>query len=113
MFENEVLTRCAIGGTGIALGLIVCWHISPFFFFSSCRLCSWALSQTQTRPMQMDGMLNTLGIFDGAALAPAERYRDAEKNITFSEAEAVKRTGLTLEDFQGKSFLAILKRRRG
>ena len=30
-----------------------------------------------------------------------------------SEAEAVERTGLTLEDFQGKSFLAILKRRRG
>jgi citrate lyase beta subunit len=30
-----------------------------------------------------------------------------------SEAEAVARTGLTLEDFQGKSFLAILKRRRG
>jgi citrate lyase beta subunit len=29
-----------------------------------------------------------------------------------SEAEAVERTGLTLEDFQGKSFLAILKRRR-
>jgi len=28
------------------------------------------------------------------------------------EAEAVERTGLTLEDFQGKSFLAILKRRR-
>jgi len=30
-----------------------------------------------------------------------------------AEAEAVARTGLTLEDFQGKSFLAILKRRRG
>ena len=30
-----------------------------------------------------------------------------------SEAEAVQRTGLTLEDFRGKSFLAILKRRRG
>jgi citrate lyase beta subunit len=30
-----------------------------------------------------------------------------------SEADAVARTGLTLEDFQGKSFLAILKRRRG
>ena len=30
-----------------------------------------------------------------------------------SEVEAVERTGLTLEDFQGKSFLAILKRRRG
>ncbi|MEP7027892.1 MAG: phosphoenolpyruvate kinase [Candidatus Eisenbacteria bacterium] len=30
-----------------------------------------------------------------------------------SESEAVERTGLTLEDFQGKSFLAILKRRRG
>ena len=30
-----------------------------------------------------------------------------------SEAEAVERTGLTLEDFRGKSFLAILKRRRG
>ncbi len=30
-----------------------------------------------------------------------------------SEAEAVERTGLTLEDFQAKSFLAILKRRRG
>jgi len=30
-----------------------------------------------------------------------------------AEAEAVERTGLTLEDFRGKSFLAILKRRRG
>jgi citrate lyase beta subunit len=29
------------------------------------------------------------------------------------EADAVARTGLTLEDFRGKSFVAILKRRRG
>jgi hypothetical protein len=30
-----------------------------------------------------------------------------------AERDAVSRTGLTIEDFRGKSFLAILQRRRG
>ena len=85
VFENEVLTRCAIGGTGIALGLIgVLAHLPLLFLILPVAVVFLGIvaDPNETHAVWY-GMLNTLGIFDGAALAPAERVQYAEKKHYF------------------------------
>src|SRR5665647_312321 len=77
VFENEVLTRCAIGGTGIALGLIGVLAHLPFIFLilPVAVVFLGIVADPEETHAVWYGMLNTLGIFDGAALAPAERVK--------------------------------------
>ena len=85
VFENEMQTRCAIGGTGIVLGLIgVLAHLPLLFLILPVAVVFLGIvaDPNETHAVWY-GMLNTLGIFDGAALAPAERVKYAEKKHYF------------------------------
>ena len=85
MFENEVLTRCAISGTGIMLGLIgVLAHLPLLFLILPVAVVFLGIvADPEETHAVWYGMLNTLGIFDGAALSPAERLQYAEKKHYF------------------------------
>ncbi|HUW85236.1 MAG TPA: hypothetical protein VMV55_00005 [Methanoregula sp.] len=85
MFENEMLTRCAIGGTGIVLGLIVVLAHLPFLFLIMpvAVVFLGIVADPEETHAVWYGMLNTLGIFDGATLAPAESVKYAEKKHYF------------------------------
>lgn len=85
MFENEVLTRCAIAGTGMVLGLMgVLAHLPLLFLILPVAVVFLGIvADPEETHAVWYGMLNTLGIFDGAALSPAERVQYAEKKHYF------------------------------
>ena len=85
MFENEVLTRCAIAGTGMVLGLIGVLAPLPLLFLilPVAVVFLGIVADPEETHAVWYGMLNTLGIFDGAALSPAERVKYAEKKHYF------------------------------
>jgi hypothetical protein len=85
VFENEVQTRCAISGTGIVLGLIgVLAHLPLLFLILPVAVVFLGIvADPEETHAVWYGMLNTLGIFDGAALSPAERVNYAEKKHYF------------------------------
>ena len=85
MFENEVQTRCAICGTGIVLGLIgVLAHLPLLFLILPVAVVFLGIvADPEETHAVWYGMLNTLGIFDGAALTPAESVKYAEKRHYF------------------------------
>ena len=85
VFENEVLTRCAIAGTGMVLGLIgVLAHLPLLFLVLPVAVVFLGIvADPEETHAVWYGMLNTLGIFDGAALSPAERVKYAEKKHYF------------------------------
>jgi hypothetical protein len=85
VFENEVLTRCAIGGTGIVLGLIGVLAHLPFLFLvlPVAVVFLGIVADPEETHAVWYGMLHTLGIFDGAALAPSESVKYAEKKHYF------------------------------
>jgi len=81
VFENEVLTRCAIGGTGIMLGLIgVLAHLPLLFLILPVAVVFLGIvADPEETHAVWYGMLNTLGIFDLSVLTGAERSNYAEK----------------------------------
>ena len=85
MFENELQTRYAIGGTGILLGLIVVLARLPLFLLIMpvAVLFLGIVADPEETHAVWYGMLNTLGMFDGAALTPAEIANYAEKRHYF------------------------------
>jgi len=85
VFENEMLTRCAISGTGIVLGLMgVLAHLPLLFLVLPIAVVFLGIvADPEETHAVWYGMLNTLGIFDGAALEPAERVQYAEKKHYF------------------------------
>jgi len=74
MFENELRTRCAIGMTGIVLGLIVVLARLPLFLLviPVAVVFLGIVADPEETHAVWYGMLNCLGMFDAAALAPAE-----------------------------------------
>jgi hypothetical protein len=80
-----MLTRCAISGTGIVLGLIFVLAHLPFLFLilPVAVVFLGIVADPEETHAVWYGMLHTLGIFDGAALAPAERVKYAEKKHYF------------------------------
>ena len=85
MFENEVLTRCAISGTGIVLGLIgVLAHLPLLFLILPVAVVFLGIvADPEETHAVWYGMLNTLGIFDLSVLSGAERSNYAEKRHYF------------------------------
>jgi hypothetical protein len=85
MFENELQTRCAIGGTGVLLGLIVVLAHLPLLLLIApvAVLFLGIVADPEETHAVWYGMLTTLGIFDGAALTPAELANYAEKRHYF------------------------------
>ena len=72
VFENEVLTRCAIGGTGIVLGLIgVLAHLPLLFLILPVAVVFLGIvADPEETHAVWYGMLNTLGIFDRVCAVP-------------------------------------------
>ena len=85
MFENEVLTRCAIGGTGIVLGLIgVLAHLPLLFLILPVAVVFLGIvADPEETHAVWYGMLNTLGIFDLSALTNEERLNYSDKRHYF------------------------------
>ncbi len=85
MFENEVQTRCAIGGTGILLGLVLVLAHLPVI----CLLVPVAIlflgivADPEETHAVWYGMVNTLGIFELPELTDIERLTYAEKRHYF------------------------------
>jgi hypothetical protein len=85
MFENEMQTRCAIGGTGILLGLVLLLAHLPVI----CLLVPVAIlflgivADPEETHAVWYGMLNTLGIFELPELTDIERLTYAEKRHYF------------------------------
>jgi hypothetical protein len=85
VFENEMLTRCAIGGTGIVLGLIVVLAHLPFLFLilPVAVVFLGIVADPEETHAVWYGMLNTLGIFDISSLSDAENVNYAQKKHYF------------------------------
>lgn len=85
MFENEVLTRCAISGTGMVLGLIgVLAPLPPLFLILPAAVVFLGIvADPQETHAVWYGMLNTLGIFDLSALTNEERLNYSDKRHYF------------------------------
>jgi hypothetical protein len=85
VFENEVLTRCAIGGTGIVLGLIgVLAHLPVLFLILPVAVVFLGIvADPEETHAVWYGMLNTLGIFDVATLTGDENVNYARKKHYF------------------------------
>ena len=85
MFENEVLTRCAIGGTGIVLGLIgVLAHLPLLFLILPVAVVFLGIvADPEETHAVWYGMLNTLGIFDVSTLTDEENVNYAQKKHYF------------------------------
>ncbi|MFA5347909.1 MAG: hypothetical protein WC294_07210 [Methanoregula sp.] len=85
MFENELQTRAAICGTGTFLGLIVVLARLPLFLLivPVAVVFLGIVADPEETHAVWYGMLNTLGIFDGAALTPAEIANYAGKKHYF------------------------------
>jgi hypothetical protein len=75
MFENEWLTRCAICGTGVLLGLVFVLAHLPFILLVvpiAVFFVGIVADPDETHAVWY-GMLNILGIFDVSALTDAEK----------------------------------------
>ena len=85
MFENEVLTRCAIAGTGIMLGLIgVLAHLPLLFLILPVAVVFLGIvADPEETHAVWYGMLNTLGIFDISSLSDTENVNYAQKKHNF------------------------------
>jgi hypothetical protein len=85
VFENEVLTRCAISGTGMALGLIgVLAHLPLLFLILPVAVVFLGIvADPEETHAVWYGMLNTLGIFDLSALTNEERLTYSDKRHYF------------------------------
>ena len=85
VFENEVLTRCAISGTGIVLGLIgVLAHLPLLFLILPVAVVFLGIvADPEETHAVWYGMLNTLGIFDLSALTNEERLNYSDKRHYF------------------------------
>jgi hypothetical protein len=85
MFENEVLTRCAICGTGLLLGLVLVLAGLPLLLLivPVAILFLGIVSDPEETHAVWYGMLSTLGIFDLSVLTDAERENYAEKRHYF------------------------------
>ena len=85
MFENALLTRCAIGGTGILIGLIFVLARLPHLLLvlPLAVLFLGVVADPEETHTVWYGMLNCLGMFDGAALAPGEIANYAGKRHYF------------------------------
>ncbi len=85
VFENEMLTRCAIGGTGIVLGLIGVLAHLPFLFLIlpvAVVFLGLVADPNETHAVWY-GMLNVLGIFDISSLSGAENMNYVQKKHYF------------------------------
>jgi hypothetical protein len=80
-----MLTRCAIGGTGIVLGLIVVLAHLPFLFLilPVAVVFLGIVADPEETHAVWYGMLNTLGIFDISSLSDAENVNYAQKKHYF------------------------------
>jgi hypothetical protein len=85
VFENEVLTRCAISGTGIMLGLIgVLAHLPLLFLILPVAVVFLGIvADPEETHAVWYGMLNTLGIFDISSLSDTENVNYAQKKHYF------------------------------
>jgi len=85
MFENEVLTRCAICGTGLLLGLVMALAGLPLLLLIvpvAIFFLGLVADPEETHAVWY-GMLSTLGIFDLSVLTDTERENYAEKRHYF------------------------------
>ncbi len=80
-----MLTRCAIGGTGIVLGLIGVLAHLPFLFLILPVVVIFLgiVADPEETHAVWYGMLNTLGIFELPELTDIERLTYAEKRHYF------------------------------
>ena len=85
VFENEVLTRCAIAGTGMVLGLIgVLAHLPLLFLILPVAVVFLGIvADPEETHAVWYGMLNTLGIFDISSLSAAENVNYIQKKHYF------------------------------
>jgi hypothetical protein len=85
VFENEVLTRCTISGTGIVLGLIgVLAHLPLLFLILPVTVVFLGIvADPEETHAVWYGILNTLGIFDLSALTNEERLNYSDKRHYF------------------------------
>jgi hypothetical protein len=85
MFENEVLTRAAICGTGLLLGFVMALAGLPLILLvvPVAILFLGIVADPEETHAVWYGMLSTLGIFDLFVLTDAERENYAEKRHYF------------------------------
>ena len=85
VFENEMLTRCAISGTGVVLGLIgVLAHLPLLFLILPVAVVFLGIvADPEETHAVWYGMLNTLGIFDISSLSDAENVNYVQKKHYF------------------------------
>jgi hypothetical protein len=85
MFENEILTRCAICGTGLLLGLVMVLASLPLILLvvPVAILFLGIVADPEETHTVWYGMLSTLGIFDLSVLTDTERENYAEKRHYF------------------------------
>jgi hypothetical protein len=85
MFENEVQTRIAICGSGVLLGFVfVLAHLPTILLmFPVMVLFLGIVADPEETHAVWYGMLNTLGIFDLAALTNEERLASSDKRHYF------------------------------
>jgi hypothetical protein len=85
MFENKVLTRYAICGTGLLLGLVMVLAGLPLLLLivPVAILFLGIVADPEETHAVWYGMLSTLGIFDLFVLTDAERENYAEKRHYF------------------------------
>jgi hypothetical protein len=85
MFENELQTRAAICGTGILLGIIFFLAHLPLILLvvPVAILFLGIVADPEETHAVWYGILNTLGIFDLAALTEAERTTFTQKKHYF------------------------------
>jgi hypothetical protein len=85
VFENETVTRCTIGGTGVVLGLVVVLAHLPLLFLVlpvAVVFLGIVADPEETHAVWF-GMLNTLGIFDVSTLTDAENVNYVQKKHYF------------------------------
>lgn len=85
MFENELLTRCAIGGTGILLGLVFVLAALPLLLLviPVALIFLGLVADPEETHAVWYGMLNVLGIFDLTLLTDEEKANYAVKRHYF------------------------------
>lgn len=85
MFENELQTRAAICGTGVLLAIIFFFAHLPVLLFvvPVAILFLGIVADPEETHAVWYGMLNTIGIFDLAALSESGKANLAEKRHYF------------------------------
>ena len=85
MFENEVMTRCAICGTGLLLGLVMVLAGLPLLLLivPVAILFLGIVADPEETHAVWYGMLSTLGIFDLSVLTDEEQENYIEKRHYF------------------------------